>query len=59
MTSAAREGSEDAVGTPLTEADVAAEQTEATAFSLARLEGELAEIRTQLEAMKEEGGRAE
>jgi hypothetical protein len=45
----------DIVGAPLTSADITAEQAEAREFHLARLGLELAEIRTELEAMKEEG----
>jgi hypothetical protein len=43
-------------GSPLTPADIAAEQAEAREFSLARLERELAEIRAEVEAMKAEPG---
>ncbi len=43
-------------GSPLTSADITAEQAEAREFNLARLESELAEIRTELEALKAEPG---
>jgi len=42
------------LSTPLTDADIAAERTEAEAFNLARIERELAAIQAQVEAMKEE-----
>jgi hypothetical protein len=53
---AGREGDDDAEGRPLTPADIAAEQSEAREFNLARIEGELAEIRAEVEAMKAEAG---
>jgi hypothetical protein len=53
---AGREGDDDAEGRPLTPADIAAEQAEAREFDLARVEGELAGIRAELEAMKAEAG---
>jgi hypothetical protein len=56
VTPAGREDDADAEGQPLTPADIAVEQSEAREFNLARVESELAEIRTQLEAMKAEPG---
>ena len=53
---AGREGDDDAEGLPLTPADIAAEQSEAREFNLARVERELAEIRAEVEAMKAEAG---
>jgi hypothetical protein len=41
---------------PLTEAEIAAEQVEAQAFHLARIERELAEVRAAVEALRAEPG---
>ncbi len=51
-----RGGDDDAQGLPLTPTDIAAEQTEARDFHLARIDRELAEIRAEVEAMKAEPG---
>jgi cell division septation protein DedD len=51
-----RWGTEGAAGSPLTSADITAEQAEAREFNLARVESELAEIRAEVEAMKAEAG---
>jgi hypothetical protein len=50
------DGVRDTEGSPLTPADIAAEQAEAREFALARVERELAEIRAEVEAMKGEPG---
>ena len=47
-------GEEPEPGEGLTAAEIAAEQAEAQAFHLARIERELAEIQAEVEAMKEE-----
>lgn len=51
--SAGRE--DDATGSPLTAADIAAERAESEAFNTARIERELAEMRARLEALERQG----